>query len=128
MAESKEKSDAAGAGSMAAALRRAQPYLDASWQFVGSVGLLTLVGWWLDGRLGTRPWLLVAGALVGLALGLYSFLRTVLRLAAAEPKMRFAVRPPPDEPREVRPRDRTDGGGGWDPTGDDDGGRESRDR
>jgi hypothetical protein len=38
-----------------------------------------LLGWWLDGRLGTQPWLLVAGASVGTAAGFGIFLAAVLR-------------------------------------------------
>jgi len=37
-----------------------------------------LLGRWLDGRLGTRPRLLLAGALLGMAAGFLAFFRTVL--------------------------------------------------
>ena len=60
--------------------RKAGPYLDASWQLAGSVGLWTAVGWFLDGRLGTKPWLLVAGSVLGMALGFYLFFRALLAL------------------------------------------------
>ena len=36
------------------------------------------VGYWLDGWLGTRPWLLLLGSLLGIAVGLYGFLRRYL--------------------------------------------------
>ena len=58
--------------------RKAAPYLDASWQLVGSVGVWTVVGWWLDGRFKTSPWLLVAGALLGIGLGFWLFFRALL--------------------------------------------------
>jgi F0F1-type ATP synthase assembly protein I len=40
--------------------------------FAASTGLFLLVGWWADGRLGTRPLLTLLGALLGAALGFYS--------------------------------------------------------
>jgi len=43
-----------------------------------STGLFLLLGWWADGKLGTRPVLTVVGALVGAAAGFYSLLRHLL--------------------------------------------------
>ncbi len=60
--------------------REAQPYIDASWQLFASVGLLTAAGYWADKKLGTRPWLLVTGAFLGFAVGLWSFLKVILAL------------------------------------------------
>ncbi|TMA29299.1 MAG: AtpZ/AtpI family protein [Deltaproteobacteria bacterium] len=57
--------------------RRAAPYLDASWQLAGSLALWTLIGWFLDGKLGTGPWLLVTGSLLGIGLGFYLFFRVI---------------------------------------------------
>ena len=34
-------------------------------------------GWWLDGRLGTAPWLMIAGILLGAAGAFYSLVRQV---------------------------------------------------
>jgi hypothetical protein len=51
----------------------------ASTQLVASVGAFTLLGWWLDGKLGhERPWLTLVGAAVGMTGGFISFFRTVL--------------------------------------------------
>ena len=61
----------------AASYRKAGPYLDASWQLAGSVALWTLVGWWLDKKTHTTPWLLVAGAVLGMGLGFYLFFRAL---------------------------------------------------
>jgi F0F1-type ATP synthase assembly protein I len=47
------------------------------WEFVAALGLFMLLGWWLDSRWGTEPWLMVAGLAVGFALGLYRMLRVV---------------------------------------------------
>lgn len=38
------------------------------------------LGWLLDRWLGTRPWLLVAGLVVGAAAGFYEFIRTSSKL------------------------------------------------
>ncbi len=35
-------------------------------------------GWWLDGRFGTAPWLMLGGAAFGLAAGFYVVLRELL--------------------------------------------------
>ena len=73
-----EPSDRPGGGEDAASsYRKAQPYIDASWQLVGSVGLGTLAGWWLDKKLGTGPWLLVGGALLGIGIGFYAFFKAL---------------------------------------------------
>ncbi|NLB88128.1 MAG: AtpZ/AtpI family protein [Syntrophomonadaceae bacterium] len=37
-----------------------------------AVGLCGLGGWWLDGKLGTEPWLTVLGVLLGVATGFKS--------------------------------------------------------
>jgi len=37
-------------------------------------------GYWLDGRLGTRPVFLLLGGMLALAAGLYHFFKTVARL------------------------------------------------
>ncbi|MEO6709468.1 MAG: AtpZ/AtpI family protein [Planctomycetota bacterium] len=54
-------------------------------QFAASVGLLAWGGHWLDGRWGTGPWLLLAGACLGFIGSIIAILRSV---------------PPPRPPRE----------------------------
>ena len=39
-----------------------------------------ILGWLLDRWLGTRPWLLVAGLVLGAAAGFYQFIRTTSKL------------------------------------------------
>ena len=39
--------------------------------------LFALLGWWLDKRLGTSPWLLLVLVFVGAAAGFYSVYRRV---------------------------------------------------
>ncbi len=63
---------------------QAQPYVDAAWEFVGATGLGTAGGWWLDKKLHTTPWLLVAGAVLGFAAGMTVMFRTILMLAARQ--------------------------------------------
>lgn len=47
-------------------------------ELAAAVGLLSLVGWWIDGRLGTAPWGLVVGALVGLIGGMAALVRSAM--------------------------------------------------
>jgi F0F1-type ATP synthase assembly protein I len=46
-------------------------------RFVVIVVLFGLLGWWIDGRFGTSPWLLVVGIVAGSALAFFSILRAV---------------------------------------------------
>lgn len=63
---------------VSSAYQKAGPYLDASWQLVGATGMWTAIGYFLDRWLHTGPWLLVAGAVLGVALGFYLFFRGIL--------------------------------------------------
>ena len=45
-----------------------------------SVATLLGLGWLLDRWLGTTPWLMVAGIVLGSALGLYEFVRLTSRI------------------------------------------------
>lgn len=60
--------------------REMGPYLTLGWQMVLTIGLMALLGWWLDGKFNTAPWLLVAGSFVGSLVGMFSFIKTVLDL------------------------------------------------
>ena len=60
--------------------------LDGVYQMVAAVLLGTLVGWWADGKLGSAPWLLVGGSVLGIAAGLTVFLRAALRMSSRPPK------------------------------------------
>ena len=39
--------------------------------------VLGAVGWWLDGKLGTAPWLMLVGIALGAAGGFYSMVKKV---------------------------------------------------
>ncbi len=60
-------------------LRRAGPYLGLGTMLAASLVLGVFAGWWADGKLGTTPWLTLAGTLLGMAVGFYNFFVVVLR-------------------------------------------------
>lgn len=47
-------------------------------QFALSIVLFLFVGRWLDAKLGTAPWLLLAGVMLGAAAGFYSLYRQLV--------------------------------------------------
>ena len=49
-------------------------------QLFFSVAAMSGVGWALDRWLGTKPWLLVVGVVLGAAAGFYQFIRLASRL------------------------------------------------
>jgi ATP synthase protein I len=67
-----------GRDSFAQAMRKAAPYLNLGWTFAVSLAGGILGGWWLDGVFGTRPWLLLSGALVGMTAGFVGFFKVAL--------------------------------------------------
>jgi F0F1-type ATP synthase assembly protein I len=83
-----------GLSSGAAAYRRAEPYMAASSMLMGSVAVFTAIGYGLDRWLGhTVQWMLVTGAVFGIAVGFIGFFTRVLRADAD------AKRPPSGTPR-----------------------------
>ena len=49
-------------------------HLFAGSQLAITVALFTAIGYWIDQRAGWSPWGLIGGALIGIFLGLLSFL------------------------------------------------------
>ena len=49
-----------------------------------SVLLFLWIGYWLDGRLGTLPWLTIAGAFLGAAGGFVSLYKGLVAASRAE--------------------------------------------
>jgi ATP synthase protein I len=47
-------------------------------ELAGATAGLALVGYWIDGRFGTRPWGMIAGVVIGLVGGLYNLVRESL--------------------------------------------------
>ena len=58
-------------------------FAGAGFQFAASILAFLFLGRWLDGKLGTAPWLLILGVFVGAGAGFYSMYR---RLMASEGK------------------------------------------
>jgi ATP synthase protein I len=48
-------------------------------QLAASVGLFMAGGWWLDGKLGTKPLLTILGALLGGGAGFYSLYQHLVK-------------------------------------------------
>ena len=48
-------------------------------EFVAAVLLPGALGWWLDRKMGTMPWLMLVGGLLGFAIGLRLLMKTVSR-------------------------------------------------
>ncbi len=68
------------AGGWTGALRDVAPYLS-----IGTTLAVTVLaglggGYWLDAQLGTAPWLLLGGGVLGLGAALVHFFRTVASL------------------------------------------------
>ncbi len=86
----------------AAMRRRMWQELDSGWattiELMTAVGVWMGIGWLLDTWLGTWPWLMVAGAFLGLGLGMYlAYIRHQQRLAETAPD-RFRPRTPDVDP------------------------------
>ncbi len=60
-------------------LRKVGPYLNIGGVFLGCMVLGVALGWWLDQKLGTKPWMLLSGSLLGMVSGFYHFFKVVLR-------------------------------------------------
>ena len=60
-------------------IRTVGKYMDLGLTFVVAAVGGAGVGYWLDSRLGTKPWLLLVGALLGITAGFYHFFSVVLR-------------------------------------------------
>jgi F0F1-type ATP synthase assembly protein I len=60
-------------------LRRAGPAAVAGYTLIGAIVLLGGIGYALDAWLGTSPWFLLSGLLLGLVVGFYELAKTVWR-------------------------------------------------
>jgi F0F1-type ATP synthase assembly protein I len=60
------------------------PFLTIGIQLAIAVVAFFFLGRWLDSLLGTAPWLMLAGLVLGITGGLVQFLRTALRLGRRE--------------------------------------------
>jgi len=48
-------------------------------QLAATVGIMVFIGYWLDGKFKTSPWLILIFSFLGIASGLYNFLKTVIQ-------------------------------------------------
>lgn len=86
----------------AAAYRAAAPYMAASSTLIGSVAVFTAIGYGLDRWLGhTVQWLLVIGAVFGIAVGFIAFFTRVLRADADAKRARSYDEKPGARARDV---------------------------
>ena len=67
------------ANGLQASFRRAGTVAGASYSLIGAILLLGGVGYFADGWLGTEPWLLVTGLLLGIVVGFYELARVIWR-------------------------------------------------
>lgn len=67
------------------AMGKGYKYLAAGLRFAGGTVLFLLVGLWLDGKLGSQPFLTVLGALLGAGLGGFSMYRELTSDRANRP-------------------------------------------
>ena len=59
--------------------QRAGTVAGASYSLIGAIVLLGGLGYFADGWLGTEPWLLIGGLLLGIVVGFYELARVVWR-------------------------------------------------
>ena len=68
-------------GSRGRALREAGPFIGLGTTLAATVLAGLGVGYWLDGQLGTSPWLLLLGGTLGMGAALVHFLRLASNLS-----------------------------------------------
>lgn len=66
--------------SLSEAYRKLAPYLNIGYFFGISVSGLTLLGYYLDRKWQTDPWLTLVGAVLGIGMGFYNLIKTVFAL------------------------------------------------
>lgn len=72
--------------------------MDFGYNLLGSILVLGGLGWYIDGRYGTRPWLMIGGGLLGIAVGFNGLFRRLNLLEErrkAERKQEALKKPPP---------------------------------
>jgi F0F1-type ATP synthase assembly protein I len=57
-------------------------------QFAATIIVFLFAGQWLDKRLGTTPWLLIVGVVVGASAGFYALYRKLMAAQAREEQRR----------------------------------------
>lgn len=67
-------------------------------QFAATVVVFAFAGRWLDGRLSSSPWCLLAGVFLGFGLGLYSMVKKVPSSPAKRARAGDGPPAPPNTP------------------------------
>ena len=73
-------------------MRAASPYLSATWRLVGGAVFGVTAGYFLDRWLGTTPFILLGLSTVGIGVGFYAFIKTMMKLGSGERPCRSATR------------------------------------
>ena len=79
MAEKKRSSYARSAKSLQDNVTRAGPAMAASYTLIGAIIGLGALGFMVDRWLGTSPWFLLAGLVLGVVIGFYELVKTTYR-------------------------------------------------
>jgi len=62
-------------------VRSLAPYLTLGIQLALSVVVFFFIGKWLDGRMGTSPWFMLVGLVLGAVGGMIKFITSALKMA-----------------------------------------------
>ena len=65
-------------------MQAAAPYMTLGLQIAAAVVLFLFIGKYADDKLGTKPWLMVAGIVIGFTGGMIHFFREVIELSNKE--------------------------------------------
>jgi F0F1-type ATP synthase assembly protein I len=65
-------------------LGKAGPLLGIGATFVASILVCLAGGWWLDRTFGTTPWLTIVGSLLGIVIGFYLLVKTIMATAKGD--------------------------------------------
>lgn len=84
MTDPDEKKTGWGLGDSFKAFHTAGPLVGSGIQLAAALVVFLFLGRWLDSKLGTEPWLMLTGAVVGAVGGLYNFIRTAIEVGNKE--------------------------------------------
>ncbi|MCE2502488.1 MAG: AtpZ/AtpI family protein [Chlorobi bacterium] len=67
-------------------VRKVSSLLGIGIQLTATILAFAALGWWLDTKFETQPWLLLAGLVFGATGGMMSFIRTALNIGTSKQK------------------------------------------
>ena len=68
--------------------KKVGPYLGLGTQLAATVILMFFLGYWLDKKLETTPYLVIIFSIIGSFAAIYNFIRSVLRLSSKNTKIK----------------------------------------